>query len=270
MQIPPHFSNLIPINGGIPHFRFPGLSRFNELVHGVFSRLGGVSRPPFESLNTSYGVGDRSEDVRANLEMIRREIGARRILLMNQCHSDTVEVDITRASYDERTSRQPPSADGLITQAAGVSLLVRQADCQAVIVFDPRTRIVGNFHCGWRGNVANILERGVRRMQKASGARPQDLHAAIGPSLGPCCAEFRDYRELFPSEFMAFMVADRYFNLWELSIHQLVAAGLRREHIEIASVCTRCNTELFFSFRGEGRTGRFGTVAMLKPTTDLE
>jgi copper oxidase (laccase) domain-containing protein len=97
------------------------------------------------------------------------------------------------------------------------------------------------------------------------GCDPSLLRAAIGPSLGPCCAEFVTYREIFPEGFSAFMTRENYFDLWAVSRSQLLASGLKDRHIESADWCTRCRTDLFFSHRGEGVTGRFATVVMLKP-----
>ena len=89
------------------------------------------------------------------------------------------------------------------------------------------------------------------------------MSAAVGPSLGPCCAEFRTYEEIFPPEFEKFMVRKNYFDLWAVSRMQLLDAGLDKAHVHIAGICTRCRTDLFYSYRGEGVTGRFGTVVML-------
>jgi hypothetical protein len=102
-------------------------------------------------------------------------------------------------------------------------------------------------------------------MKAEFGCDPSLLRAAIGPSLGPCCAEFVTYREIFPESFRAFMTRDNYFDLWAVSRSQLLEAGLEDGHIESARWCTRCRTDLFYSHRGEGRTGRSATVVMLNP-----
>jgi hypothetical protein len=93
-----------------------------------------------------------------------------------------------------------------------------------------------------------------------------DILAVIGPSLGPCCAEFTSYKEIFPEAFRKFIVRDNHFDLWEISRRQLLDAGLEEKMIDIAGICTRCNTDFFYSYRGEGITGRFATVAMLRET----
>jgi copper oxidase (laccase) domain-containing protein len=96
------------------------------------------------------------------------------------------------------------------------------------------------------------------------GCRPQDLVAALGPSLGPCCAEFRNYREEFPPELWPYQVRPAYFDLWALSRDQLQAAGLKSQQIDIAGLCTRCRGEEFFSYRRDRITGRQGAVIALR------
>jgi copper oxidase (laccase) domain-containing protein len=129
---------------------------------------------------------------------------------------------------------------------------------------DPKKKVIANVHCGWKGNALNILGSALGRMISDFGSRVSDIKAAVGPSLGPCCAEFVTYEQIFPREFSRFMVRKNYFDLWEISRWQLMEAGIEGENIEIAGICTRCRTDLFYSYRAEGITGRFATVVMLK------
>ncbi|MCF8062554.1 MAG: peptidoglycan editing factor PgeF [Deltaproteobacteria bacterium] len=244
----------------VPFFRFARLQAQPTLSHGVFTRRGGVSRPPFRSLNVGSRTSDRPSSVRANLERIRRVLGAGELIFLEQAHSREL-VSIRRGEADRL--REPVEADGLITDTPGLGLVIKQADCQAVILFDPVRRVVANVHCGWRGSVANILGAAVERMKREFGCSPGDLLAAVGPSLGPCCGEFKGYKEIFPRAFRAFMVRPDHFDLWALSGAQLAAAGVNPSSVMFARVCTRCRTDLFFSYRGEGDTGRFATVAMI-------
>ncbi len=246
---------------GAALFRFPRLEAAGGMAHGVFTRRGGVSGGPFRSLNTSYGVGDHPEQVDQNLKLIQAAVGARQLVFLNQCHGERIVTVSRDAATDPRA---PVPGDGLMTDLPGLGLLIKQADCQAVILADPVRRAVANVHCGWRGNVANILGRAVTGLQAAFGSRPGDLLAAIGPSLGPCCAEFVDHEQLFPQSFRRFLVARNHFDLWALSLQQLVEAGVREENVELARICTRCRTDWFYSYRGEGHTGRFATVVMIK------
>jgi YfiH family protein len=246
----------------VPFFQFPGLSVYPELAHFVFTRRGGVSDSAFRSLNVSFSTGDSADNVETNLSVIRQIIGARSLRFMNQVHGNNILIlQESTVLGVERVF----TADAMITGVPGTALLVKQADCQAVILYDPARRVVSNVHCGWRGNVNGVLRAVVTAMEAEFGCDPSGLRAAIGPSLGPCCAEFVTHQEIFPESFRPFMARENFFDLWAISRSQLLALGLRKEHIESADLCTRCRTDLFYSYRGEGRTGRFATVAMLRP-----
>jgi YfiH family protein len=257
----PGESDLLWFGKDVTCFRFPNLSLNQQLIHGVFTRIGGLSDPPYDSLNTSYTVGDPAENVTKNLSKIKKAVEAEHLIFMDQVHGDSVFV-VGRGHLDSQG--KIPSADAMITDMSRVALMIKQADCQGVIIFDPERSVVAGVHCGWKGNVRNILGRVVGRMKHEFECRPSDLVAAIGPSLGPCCAEFVTHEEIFPENFRPFMVRENYFDLWAVSCRQLMEAGLREENIEVSGICTRCRTDLFYSYRAEGKTGRFATVAMLR------
>jgi len=256
----PGRSNFIWVNAPIPYFQFPHLSAHPQISHAVFTRHGGHSQPPYAELNTSYDVGDRPHHVDANLTMIAETLGTGDLLYLEQVHGHHV---LVVRPGDPFWGPQAPSADAVITEAPGLALLVKQADCQGIILFDPVRCVAAVVHCGWRGNVANILGSVVARMRCNFRCDAGDLLAAIGPCLGPCCAEFVAYEKIFPREFHEFRTNANYFDLVGISRRQLVDAGLKEENIESAGICTRCRTDLFYSYRGEGITGRFGTAVML-------
>ena len=245
----------------VPYFQFPEMSRSDQLVHAVFTRQGGVSKAPYDTLNVSYATGDKPDCVSRNLQIIKAAVGASDLVFLNQMHGKEI---LALRGERFKALGDPVDADALITDQPRVALMVKQADCQAVLVYDPIKDVVANVHCGWRGNVHNILGSVVGRMNAEFGCRPADLVAGIGPSLGPCCAEFVNYEQEFPEGFRRFMVREGYFDLWEISRWQLLEAGLAEDHIEVANICSRCRTDMFFSYRAEGITGRFATVAMLK------
>jgi len=253
------------VNAGESHeviyLQFPRLLGHKQLVHAVFTRHGGVSAPPYNTLNTGHNTGDQPKRVRLNLEIIKEAIGARHLIFMNQVHGR--EMLILRQGSSEEPE-ETTTADAVITDIPDLAVMVQQADCQGVILFDPTKRVVANVHCGWKGNTCNILGSVVTRMRSDFECKESDLIAAIGPSLGPCCAEFITHQQIFPEKFRRFMVRENYFDLWEISRGQLLEAGLKGENIEVAGICTRCKTSQFYSYRAEGVTGRFATVAMLK------
>jgi YfiH family protein len=206
-------------------------------------------------------VGDRPEKVSENIKKIRKIINAKDVIDMNQSHGNGI---VVLGQENSGAHEKATFADAMITDVPRVGLLVKLADCQGTIIYDPRRNVVANVHCGWRGNVLNILEHVIIRMKNEFGCEESDLLAAIGPSLGPCCAEFVSHKEIFPEAFKVFMVENNHFDLWAVSRRQLQDAGLQANNIEVAGICTRCRTDLFYSYRGEGTTGRFGIVAMLR------
>jgi purine-nucleoside/S-methyl-5'-thioadenosine phosphorylase / adenosine deaminase len=250
---------LVNING-VRLYRFPGLGAFPEVIHGVFTRQGGVSLGPFRSLNVSLDVGDLLQDVEENQRRVQRVLALERLISATQVHG-LKEAVIT--SGHAASPGEIPEVDILITAQPGWGLVIKQADCQAVMFYDPEHRVVAHAHCGWRGQVGGILGATVARLTLNFGSRPEVLQAAIGPGLGPCCAEFRNYRQEFPQSLWKYQVRPNYFDLWQLSFDQLRVAGLKSENIEVARLCTRCREEEFFSYRRDRVTGRQAAVIAL-------
>lgn len=229
------------------------------LSGAFFCRAGGESPPPFDSLNLSYGVGDRAELVERNRRRVKEVLGLKALLSARQVHGDRlVAVDTAPAGdleYD--------GYDGLISNQPGVGIMVQQADCQAVILYDPLAGVVANVHVGWRGSVANILRTTLERLRADFGADPGRVQAIISPSLGPCCAEFVNFQTELPFEFHPYQVRPGYFDFWAITRWQLRSAGLVPVHIRTVGVCTRCHPH-YFSYRREGTTGRQATVVALR------
>jgi hypothetical protein len=223
---------------------------------------GGCSPPPFASLNLSYTVGDRPENVATHRNRVKQALGARVLVSAGQVHGDRIfRVD------DLDLDTEVHGYDALMTDRPATALLIQQADCQAVLLYDPERKAVAAIHCGWRGNVCNIIGAVVNRMREEYQSDPASLRALISPSLGPCCAEFKNFRSEFPPELHSFQVRPHYFDLWRLSAAQLTGAGVLPKHIEIMGVCTACNPE-YFSYRrstreGLATTGRNGSVILL-------
>ncbi len=245
---------------GLLMYRFPGLSAFPGLRHGVFTRKGGASKGPFAELNVGMGGGDEPQRVSENRRRIRRALGGGTPVFLRQRHGTRVVVD----GDDAAVRPAPREADAVITDRPGRMLFIQVADCQAVILHDPVRNVVANVHSGWRGSVADILGKTVAEMRARFGCRAGDLRAGIGPSLGPCCAEFIHYRTEIPQALWRYRVGDCHFDFWAMSVDQLAAAGVADRHIEVAGLCTRCRTDLFFSYRGEKTTGRFAVAAGLE------
>lgn len=227
------------------------------LFHAVFLRTGGVSPPPYSALNVGDKVGDNPLWVAANRESIRKRCGVSQLVAAENVHGAKVSC----------LTRKLPFAlercDGLLSQEADLALLITHADCQALLLFDPVTRTIGNVHAGWRGNVAGIFTVAIKQMCEKYGAQASNILACISPSLGPCHSEFVNYKEEFPERLWKFQVKPYYFDLWEMSRSELLKAGILPHHIEIARLCTYDHPEQFFSYRRDKVTGRNGTVIAL-------
>jgi YfiH family protein len=246
---------------GLSFFQFDSLLTHSELGHGVFTRSNGYSSPPFKSLNTSFGVGDDPADVNRNRTAIQSSLGARQMVFARQVHGvDVLVIGNEEDALMLRQATTPPQVDAMVTNLRHRYLTVQVADCQPVLLYDPHRRVIANVHAGWRGSIRNIIGRTVQSMQNAFQSDPGDIVAGIGPSLGLCCAEFRHYRREIPRAFWRYKNDDHHFDFWSISRDQLVEAGVCRENIHISGICTRCHPELFFSYRGEGLTGRFAAV----------
>lgn len=243
---------------GLTVFKFDLLEQHAGLRHAIFSRLGGFSRKPFDSLNTSLGVGDHSDHVHRNRRAITECFERPIMTFARQVHGTEV---LTFTADSE-----PPKKDGFYTGDALVTdtghrfLAVQTADCQAVLLFDPVRRAVANIHAGWRGSIRNIIGHTISNMQTRFGSSPGNLVAAVGPSLGPCCAEFVNYQKEIPKQFWSYRNNADHFDFWAISRDQLLEAGIQSGNIQISGLCTRCRTDLFFSYRGEKTTGRFAAV----------
>jgi len=246
-----------------PFLIFKNLSAVPGLVHGVFTRHGGVSLPPYESLNVGWTNGDRPEAVLENLTRIKHAAGLERLVSSRQLHGDSVNF-IDEGSVEKLDERPhaflAPPGDALATNATGLGLLIKVADCQSILLVDPKSRIIANIHSGWRGSVQNIAGKTVRRLAEGFGLDPAQTLAAVSPSLGPCCAEFVNYRREIPEKLWPFQVRPEYFDFWAITRDQLTAAGISGENIEFAGKCTVCGKADFFSYRGEGRTGRMASI----------
>jgi purine-nucleoside/S-methyl-5'-thioadenosine phosphorylase / adenosine deaminase len=226
------------------------------------TRLGGVSEPPYDSLN----LGLMTDDAEAAVEENRRRLAAalgfepEQVAFARQVHATRLIEHPTefRGSFvrPDRTKEprnDPPEADGHVLRGPGSAALVFTADCLPVAVAGARG--VAMLHAGWRGLAGGILAAGVEAVGATS--------AAIGPGIGPCCYEVGD-EVLGAFSDLGEGVADgRMLDLPEVARRQLAAAGVER--VESAGLCTSCEPELFFSHRRDaGRTGRQGGIAWVE------
>jgi YfiH family protein len=292
---------------GVQWLAVPAWEKMNWLWHGFSTRRGGLSRVYCAEnsqgdLNLGFTAEDDRETVAGNRRLFSQAVSGdptTPLVDVHQIHSNLVL--LARASDADRERRR--SADGLMTDEPGLLLGVRTADCIPILVADRKRRAVAAFHAGWRGTVERIVESGIGRMRLQFGSRPEDLVAAIGPGIGPCCyavgeevlssfeSQFAYARELFREVYDSDPVRTRYpllfmtqrapghseigpslhLNLVEANRRQLLAAGLKPRAIHLLGGCTSCHRDLFFSHRGsQGHAGRMMSVIGIRPDTNRQ
>jgi hypothetical protein len=215
------------------------------------TRCGGVSEPPFDTLNLGRLTEDDPGHVTENRRRLCAEVGAEpdELRFGRQVHGPVVR----------RAAGTGQPGDGLWTDSPGEPLLVFTADCLPVAL--ARTNggspAIAALHVGWRGLLAGIVAAAV------SGLGGGRLAATIGPGIGPCCYEVgADVAEPFRERFGDGVVRDGRLDLWTSAERALDAAGVADVHR--IDLCTACNPQLFFSHRRDaGRTGRQGMIALV-------
>lgn len=253
--------------GGLAYYRFSDL----PLVHGVFTRLGGVSAPPWDSLNVGSTVGDDPAAVARNHALMWDALGVdgAQACSVWQVHSAEVVVG-EQVRPEQVRSEQVRKADAMVTDRAGLPLVMRFADCVPILLYDAVRGAIGMAHAGWRGTVAGVGPAAVRAMARAFGSRPGDIWAGIGPSIG--VSHYRVGEEVVAAVEAAFGGPDglvrraddggAYLDLWSANRLALERAGVGE--VVVAGICTASRTHEFYSHRAEGgRTGRFGAVLVL-------
>jgi len=251
-------------SNGIRYYSFNSFTH-QDIVHAVFTRHGGVSPKPWESLNVGGLVGDESDRVAQNCERSFHAVGRDINSIYDVWQVHSAEVVITDSP--RLANQSHIKADAILTNNPEVTLFMRFADCVPILLFDPILQIVGLVHAGWQGTIRNITTAAIQAMSEYYGCKTEDIQAGIGPSI--CCRHYNVGKEVIDAvENVFFQELDRVlihengetkFNLWEANRILLQQAGVN--YIEVAGICTVCNPNDWFSHRGElGNTGRFGAI----------
>lgn len=263
---------------GLVWLSAPLLSRFGQAVaHGFSTRKGGVSVPPWDSLNLGPGRGDDPKSVEENYRRFCGAMGVsmERTVLAKQVHETTVRLCTAQDAGKGLFLPRDYTADALITREKDLPLVVFSADCGIILLYDPAHQAAGAVHAGWRGCAAGILEKTVRAMADAFGSDPAALVAAVGPCIGQCCFETDDD---VPEAMTAALGAEAapylerrgvkwHVDLAGLNRQWLLRAGLVPEHIDLCGLCTACRRDLFWSHRkmGQARGAQIAMIALRSP-----
>jgi YfiH family protein len=239
------------------------------ISQAVFTRHGGVSPRPWDSLNVGGSIGDDINHVRENRIRSFQALGRAPGSMHDawQVHS----ADVVYADAPRPLDTPYHKADILLTDNPAVTLYMRFADCTPILLYDPKRRAIGIVHSGWLGTVRGAARAAVEAMQARYGSDPADILAAIGPAIGPdhyvigedVTAQARGAFGEQAESLLPTFGESIHFDLWKANQRLLAGAGVKQ--IEVAGLCTACHTEDWFSHRGEqGKTGRFGAMIGLR------
>ncbi len=231
------------------------------ISHGFSTRKSGVSPAPWDSLNLDDRRGDDIGNVRENFRRLctALDTDVQRAVLSKQVHRD----DVRRVTAEDGGKglwrpQDYDSADALVTDVPGLSLIVFSADCNVLLLHDPVRRVIGAVHAGWRGTAAGIAGKTVRVMQEAYGCRLADVRAAVGPAIGQCCFETDDD---VPEALCAALGAEaepymaRNGQKWHIDLKGINALWLRKAgvvRIDVCDDCSACRPDLYWSHRRMG------------------
>lgn len=239
--------------------------------HGFSTRRGGVSAPPWDTLNLGVGRGDDMDSVRKNYRRFCAAVGTdpTRCVLSKQVHEDNVRLvtadDCGKGLWRDRDYT---SVDAMICNTPDIPLVVFSADCNIILLYDPVRHAIGAAHAGWRGTALGIVKKTVEQMHAHFGCDPANIHAAIGPSIGQCCFETdcdvpEALRAALGDEATPYMVWNG--AKWHIDLKAVNALWLRRvglEHIDVCDHCTACRPDLYWSHRKMGKA-RGSQIAMI-------
>ncbi len=236
-------------------------NRQASLALVVFTtRVGGVSQPPFNSLNLGLNLGDYDDRVLKNRHILATALGleVKKFTFAQQVHGDRIlNVDESQVgSGSDNFSSSLPATDGLITKLRKTPLVLLYADCLPVVVIG--LKHVAVIHAGWRGLMNGIIIKAVSWLADLDKCPLTRLKVILGPSIRGCCYEIgasrlQDFKSRFPKfEFLS----SAHLDLAVLARHSLVQLGLEPGNIKDIGLCTHCHPKLFYSYRRSHQTGR--------------
>lgn len=261
----------------ISYLEFEAFKKQSWLTHAFSTRLGGVSCGCFASMNLGFGRGDDAA-VAENYRRLGKAVGFdwTKAVLSHQTHTTNVRL-VTKEDAGKGIVRERDytDVDGLITNEPGLPLVTFYADCVPLYFADLKNKAIGLSHSGWRGTVGRMGEQTLKAMHEAFGTNPQDVIAAVGPSICGDCFEVgpevvAEFANAFSKEQMKLLChagnGDRsYIDLWKANRIVLEEAGIPEQNISVTNLCTRCNPDLLYSHRIMGaQRGNLAAVLMIR------
>ena len=271
----------VTAENGVPYLSFPMLESESFIEHGFSTRKGGVSTGIYESMNLTFNLEDDPENVSENFRRMAAALHTvpEKMVYSKQTHTTNVlKIEEHHKGMGIVRERDFDNIDGLVTNVPGICLVTFYADCVPLYFVDPVKKAIGLSHSGWRGTVGKIGKVTIELMQKTYGSDPEDIIAAIGPSICRDCYEvsgdvIQQFRENFdeaywPELFYKKENGKYQLDLWRANERIFTEAGIREDHIAVTNVCTHCNPDILFSHRTTGdKRGNVSAFLALKQMT---
>lgn len=266
--------------GSLVYLTFESFEKTGLVNHCFTTRKGGVSSGYFESLNLSRNRNDSEANVLQNYNIICSAIGSSSndvVMSKKQIHSVTIHcATLSDRGKGINTHTDIIDTDGFVTNIPNVLLTTFHADCTPLFFLDTAKKVIGLSHAGWRGTVNGMALKTIEKMRLVYGSEPKDIIAGIGPAIGKCCfqvdapvvSEFQN-KLCFANEFIEADISEKgkfKIDLPGINKRLMLEAGILEEAISVANICTKCNTDNFYSHRAMGeQRGNMAAMLGLRP-----
>ncbi len=236
--------------------------RFKNLVAAQSTRHGGVSPPPYESLNLGMNTTDAKSNILENRKIFFTNLGweEKHSAGGHQVHGDKIKYVSEPGSFDDY--------DAFISNQKNILLTVTIADCVPILLYDSHHQAIAAIHAGWKGTIAEILKKTIKELTKSFNTNPADCFAYVGTCIDECSFEVdEDVAQHFHNDFKRWDEQKKKFfiDLKKANKQQLLDAGVPKNQIEISPYSTFIHNDKYFSYRKEkGTTGRMLAAIGLK------
>ena len=227
------------------------LLKFKNLKHCFFSRKNGFSKNCYRSLNCGLGSNDKKENVLKNLNSVSRKIGCKdkSLITLNQTHSNEVVY-----FENERSIKNKLPGDAIVTKIKKIGIGILTADCAPILLYDPKEKIIGCIHSGWKGALNGIIKNTITKFKELN-SEIDNLIAVIGPCIGKESYEVKiDFYEKFINrnlkykDFFNKIPDERYiFDLRGFINYEIFNSNIK--NIENITMDTFLEKEFFYSYR---------------------
>lgn len=272
MYLPKFDSNIMHLNtkNDVPFLTYKALEDIPFINHAFSTKLGGVSKGEFTSMNLAFNRGDEIDNVTENYKIFcnATDFDFNTLVASAQDHNTVVrKVTKENCGIGITKPRDMQSVDALITNQPNVTLVTYYADCTPIFFVDKTKKVIALAHAGWRGTVGKICKNVIETMVKDYGSDTTDILCCVGPAISKCCYEIDktcydefvkagglDIEKIMTDKGNGKYMAD----LLETNKQILISSGVPENNIIISDVCTKCNSELLWSHRATN--GHRGTM----------